>query len=156
MHRHGWCDKDAFSGNLNGHEAVRYPQQRGRAVAVRNARVGICSEQQCHASHTTELGGRHDGLARAANLRPKIMMPSFRACAASFVRDSPHLTNAHPELQQRINNLLDRIDEEYSKEELDDLFNDFQSEVLDANIAKTREEGLSPFDLKVNIHSIQL
>tara|TARA_B100001758_G_scaffold237850_1_gene240369 strand:+ start:872 stop:1525 length:654 start_codon:yes stop_codon:yes gene_type:complete len=76
-------------------------------------------------------------------------------CAASFVRDSPHLTNVHPELKQRINDLLDRIDEQYSKEELDDLFEEFNNEVLDANIAKTREEGLSPFDLEVNLYSIQ-
>lgn len=29
-----WCDKDAFTGNLNGHEPLRYPQHRGHTVAI--------------------------------------------------------------------------------------------------------------------------
>ena len=32
--RRKWCDRDAFSGNLNGHEPLRYPQQRGRTLAL--------------------------------------------------------------------------------------------------------------------------
>ena len=32
--RRRWCNKDAFSGNLNGHEPLRYPTQRGRTVAL--------------------------------------------------------------------------------------------------------------------------
>ena len=32
--RRRWCNRDAFSGNLNGHEPLRYPQHRGRTIAL--------------------------------------------------------------------------------------------------------------------------
>lgn len=43
--RRRWCDRDAFVGNLNGHEPMRYPEHRGRTVALfREPRARLASE----------------------------------------------------------------------------------------------------------------
>ena len=48
--RRRWCDKDAFLGNLNGHEPLRYPEHRGHTVALfREPRARLASE--CAAIH---------------------------------------------------------------------------------------------------------
>ena len=40
-----WCDRGAFLGNLNGHDAVRYPEHRGHTVALfREPRARMLSE----------------------------------------------------------------------------------------------------------------
>ena len=40
-----WCDRGAFLGNLNGHEAWRYAEHHGRSVALfRNPRARLLSE----------------------------------------------------------------------------------------------------------------
>lgn len=60
-----WCDRNAFLGNLNGHEPVRYPTHQGHTIAIlRNPRDRLLSECAAIDSEFRRAFGARDAEAQ--------------------------------------------------------------------------------------------